>query len=86
MPMSGHDRYAPMMPNEKCGAPLPFDAGPKLQGAHCERMARHRGPHCWRGPAQNCTMWSDGEPVVSPRGGSLVSADDLTDEDGTIWR
>jgi hypothetical protein len=31
-------------------------------------------------------MWSDDVPIVSPSGVSLVSLDDLMDDDGTVWR
>jgi hypothetical protein len=33
-----------------------------------------------------CTMWTDDERLVSASGESLVSLEDLTDEDGTVWR
>ena len=56
-----------------------------MKGAHCQRMAGHPGPHCWRGPAEDVTRWSDGEPIVSPQGQWLVGPEDLTDSDGTVW-
>jgi hypothetical protein len=75
------------VPNQTCGSLPPFEPGPKLNdAARCERIDGHPGPHCWRGPAQRCTMWSDDEPIVSPSGVSLVSLDDLMDDDGTVWR
>ena len=57
-----------------------------MSDAHCERMAGHPGPHCWRGPAEGVTMWTDGEPIVSPEGQWLVTVEDLTDSDGTVWQ
>jgi hypothetical protein len=72
--------------NQTCGSLPPFEPGPKLNAARCERIEGHPGPHCWRGPAQRCTMWSDDVPIVSPSGVSLVSLDDLMDDDGMVWR
>lgn len=85
--MSGGGGYLqPVQPNLTCGSVLPFEPGPKMVGARCERMAHHSGPHCWRGPAEDCTMWSGGEPIVTPHGRSLVTLADLTDDDGQVWR
>lgn len=74
------------MSSTRCGVPLPFQPGPKLQGAKCDRLVDHRGPHCSdTGPSDSQVMWSDNGPIVSSDGGSLVSVADLTDADGRIW-
>jgi hypothetical protein len=70
-----------------CAAALPFEPGPRLAGATCQRTAEHPGPHCWREADERTpVMWSgDGSPIVSSEGSMLVHNGDLTDADGTVW-
>ena len=80
--------YADSVTSPTCGAALPFEPGPRLADARCQRVAEHQGPHCWREAVDRSpAMWSqDGSAIVSPEGRRLVGLEDLTDVDGTVWQ